>query len=275
MAEIEKIKNICRQYGLAPAKSRGQNFLIDDGVVERILSAAAVDKKETILEVGPGLGILTAALTQRAGQVLAVELDLRAMAFLKDNFAGQKNLALIEGDILKINLPQILETVGSYRVIANLPYNITSRFLRIFLALPAKKPREMILMVQKEVAERMAAKPGKMSKLSVMVQFYSEPEIIFPVGRECFWPKPAVDSAVIRLKVKDQLPAIDQKVFFRTVNVGFSARRKQLHNNLAGGFKISDEKAKEILTALGFSAQIRAQALSVNDWLRLAAAIDG
>lgn len=269
MTNLERVKSICRQYGLAPQKSRGQNFLIDEDVVAKILAVAEVNDQETILEVGPGLGILTAGLLKVARQVLAVELDLKAIDFLKNNFASVENLTVISGDILKINLSKTLDGVKSYRIIANLPYNITSHFLRIFLELKENKPREMILMLQKEVAERITASSGAMSKLSVMVQYYGQPEIIFNVSKNSFWPKPAVDSAVVRIKVKPDLPQTDIKKFFQTVNIGFSARRKQLHNNLAGGFKISSDSAKAILTKAGFSSQIRAQALSVEDWIKL------
>jgi len=266
-----EIKAICQQYGLTPSKSKGQNFLIDENIVAKIVDSANLDKKETVLEVGPGLGVLTAKLAQTAGRVVAVELDKKAIDYLQVAFLGVKNLEIVQNDILKLNLASLDLKNGDFKIVANLPYNITSYFLRLFLENSLIKPKEMILMVQKEVAERLTAQPGEMSVLSLVAQFFSQPEILFLVSKNSFWPVPAVDSAVIRLKIKEKLPNLDKKKLIQVIKFGFAARRKQLHNNLSAGLKISNDQAKDILRALGFDEKIRAQDLALADWQKIIA----
>ncbi|TSC96175.1 MAG: 16S rRNA (adenine1518-N6/adenine1519-N6)-dimethyltransferase [Parcubacteria group bacterium Athens1014_10] len=186
---------------------------------------------------------------------------------MKDILKDYKDVEIIEGDILKLTYNQQLIT-HNFKIVANIPYSITGNFLRKFLENKIK-PEEMVLLVQKEVAERIAARPGKMSLLSVAVQFYSQPEIISLVSKKSFYPEPKVDSAIIRLKIKSQESRIDEKVFFKIVKIGFSNRRKQLHNNLATGLKMNNEEIKEIFKKLNFNPKIRAQDLSVEDWIRL------
>ena len=200
---LEQTKELCRLYDIKPARSRGQNFLIEEKVYDNIVAAADLTPEETVLEVGPGLGFLTAKLADRVKKVIAVELDDKLASVLKTGLVakGIKNVELVNEDILKFSLSGMIK--GEYKVVANLPYNITSIFLRKFLEMEIK-PELMVLMLQKEVAERIAAPAGGMSLLSVSVQFYAEPEIIEKVAKENFWPVPEVDSAIIKLKIKKE-----------------------------------------------------------------------
>ncbi|MFA5047454.1 MAG: 16S rRNA (adenine(1518)-N(6)/adenine(1519)-N(6))-dimethyltransferase RsmA [Patescibacteria group bacterium] len=278
MLDVVYIKNICSKYGIVPSRSRGQNFLIDQSIVDKIILAANLKSTDTILEVGPGLGVLTRPLSSSAKQVIAVELDKKVASFLLAEFAPeikQNKVLLVENDIFKVNLSSVGLQDRNYKIVANLPYNITALFLRYFLESALVKPSELVVMVQKEVAERMVAGPGETSLLSLSAQFFSQPKILFEVDKSCFWPVPAVDSAVVCLKLNKKLPDVDIKKFFRLAKMGFSAKRKQLHNNLSGGLGLSSSEIKKIFIKLGLREDIRAQDLSLNDWLRLVDSFQG
>lgn len=268
MLNLNQIKSLCTRYGFYPHKSLGQNFLIDQNIVKKIIQAANLTSADVVLEIGPGLGALTGELIKRAKKVIAVELDKKISAYLKAEFFERNKIEIIEGDILKVNREKIGFKNFGYKLVANLPYNITSYVLRNFLDYPPK-PKEMILMVQEEVAQRIVAKPGQMSILAAAVQFYAESEILFKISKNSFWPRPQVDSAVIKIKLKERLPDIDTKRFFRLVRVGFSAKRKQLHNNLAAGLGLKNEEIKAIFRDLGWNEKVRAQDLNIEDWLNL------
>lgn len=275
---IDQVKKICQQYDVRPTKEKGQNFLLNQEVIDLIISSSQVTDADQILEIGPGLGILTENLVKEAKSVVAVELDDKLFRFLKAKFIDKKNLKLIQADILKSEINDLVS--GEYKIIANLPYNITSFFLKKFLTAP-NKPIDLTLLLQKEVAERICAKPGEMSLLAVSVQLYGLPKIIKVVSRKDFWPSPKVDSAIIKISnVKNQAAVdnffsseISEKFFWQIVRIGFSARRKQLHNNLASGLKMSSTDLKKILNQANFDDRIRAQNLAVDDWLRLAKAL--
>lgn len=260
----EAIKSICKKYKVSPQSWKGQNFLIDQEVLEKIVTSAELKKDDTILEVGPGFGILTRELAQRVKKVIAVEIDKNLIEALKIILKDYKNVEIIEGDILKIYNLQF----SIFKVVANIPYSITGKFLRKILESEIK-PSEMVLLVQKEVAERIVAKAGEMSLLALSVQFYSQPEIIAYVSRKSFFPEPEVDSAIIKLKIKNQISKINEKEFFRIAKIGFSSPRKQLHNNLSAGLKIADDQIKSIFNELNLNFQIRSQELSVEDWKNL------
>ncbi|MFA5124543.1 MAG: 16S rRNA (adenine(1518)-N(6)/adenine(1519)-N(6))-dimethyltransferase RsmA [Patescibacteria group bacterium] len=262
------VKSLCQQYDIRPSKSKGQNFLIDANIVKKIMVAAGVEPGEKILEVGPGLGVLTEELAKATDNLVAVELDERIISYIKTNFPKIK---LIAGDILRVNLAAEGFTDFSYRIVANLPYSITAAFLKLFLE-TGPKPTEMILMLQKEVAKRLMAKPGEMSLLSLSAQLFGEPQILFEVGRGCFWPAPAVDSAVVRIKLKQPSPAGAKQVF-RLARIGFAAKRKQMKNNLSGGLHLPEKQVRSILIGLGMDEKIRAQDLGVEDWVKLAETI--
>ena len=268
---LTEIKSVCQQYDLTPSKSKGQNFLIEESVVGKIIEGAKLQPDDIVLEVGPGLGVLTVELLKNCKKVIAVELDRKAAAYLQTKFASEiKNgrLELVEKNILDLNLGELgLKNFG-YKIVSNLPYNITSFFLRRFLETEIK-PAEMVLMLQKEVAERILSKIGQMNLLAFSAQFFSKPSILFNVSRGCFWPEPKIDSAVICLKLNKKLPEVNQKSLFRLVKIGFSAKRKQLHNNLANGLSIKSGKIKEIFKDFGWREDVRAQDLGVEDWIAL------
>ena len=298
---LEQTKELCRLYNIKPARSKGQNFLIQEKIYDDIAAAAELKTDDVVLEVGPGLGFLTAKLAKIAKQVIAIELDDKLAEVLKTGLAakGVKNVEVVNEDVLKLMNKTPLTSFdkggisgktpltplfkgGDYKVVANLPYNITSIFLRKFLEMD-NRPESMVLMLQQEVVERICAKAGNMSLLAVSVQFYAKPEIVEIVGKENFWPEPEVDSAIVKitplipLYKGDKNPpdplyqgGINEKEFFRLVKFGFSAKRKMLKNNLAAGFKINQAEAENKITKAGFNPKIRAQELSVDDWLKLA-----
>lgn len=271
MTLAQQMKELCRIYDLHPSRSKGQNFLVTESVYDDIVAAGELTKDDTVLEVGPGLGFLTARLAKAAGQVVTVELDDKLANFLQTALDSQAvtNVTLLNQDILRFdpsNLP------AAYKIVANLPYNISSIFLRTFLE-QKNAPERMVLLLQKEVAERLLAKPGDMNLLALSVQFYSQPEIIRSVKAGNFWPEPKVDSALVRLKLdssrSDAYSAEEKKAFFRLARVGFSAKRKMLKNNLAAGLKIDLTTATHILKTANLSPQIRAEDLSLYNWQKL------
>lgn len=271
-----EVKNLCKKFDIIPSKSRGQNFLIDANIVNKIITSSNLSSNDIILEIGPGLGILTEKLLSRVDRVVAIELDHKAVLFLKEKFAQEiksDKLLLIEGDVLKINLSAIGLSDFKFKLIANLPYNITSKIFRLFLEINPR-PEEMVVMIQKEVARRIVANPGDMSLLSLSVQLYSEPEILFDVNSNCFWPTPKIDSSVIRLKLRREIVSTDYKLMFRLARIGFASKRKQLHNNLSGGLNVDDSKIKQIILGLGWNEKIRAQDISVSDWISLSKSIE-
>lgn len=249
-------------------KSLGQNFLNNLEIVERIVDEADLKKDDVVIEVGAGEGVLTEALAKKAGKVLAVELDDRLIPFLKEKFSKVKKVEIVHANILKININEFLEQYDlhekSFKVVANIPYYITSPIIRLFLELP-KQPAEIFLMVQKEVAERVVAEVGKMSILAVASQFYADVEYLFTVQKKYFNPVPKVDSAIIKLVPKRVKNEADRS-FFKVIKIGFSAKRKTLCNNLANGFHKNKKDVEEILLSLGFKSTVRAQELSIDDW---------
>jgi 16S rRNA (adenine1518-N6/adenine1519-N6)-dimethyltransferase len=264
---LTQTKRLLRQFDLRARKGLGQHFLIDGEVLRRIISAAELTSSDVIVEIGPGLGILTRELAQKAGQVIAIELDNKLAALLKQTLASFDNITIINKDVLKIE-PKNL--ANAYKLVANLPYYITSPVLRHFLEASAR-PRLMILMVQKEVAETIVAKPGRMSLLSVSVQFYGEPRIISIVPAECFYPAPKVDSAIVRIDPSPQprVAVADEGGFFELVRAGFTAPRKQLANSLAQGLGVSKAEVLPLLERANIEPRRRAETLSLEEWARL------
>ncbi len=267
---LEQTKKICKLYDINPARSRGQNFLINEDVYEKILDEADLNKDDIVLEVGPGLGFLTERIARKVKKVIAVELDDKLAELLKTRLLTDKinNVELVNEDIIQYIQKSKIKNLKSYKVVANLPYNISSIFLRTIFELK-NKPSSLTLMLQKEVAERIVADRGEMSLLAVSVQLYAEGKIITKVPGSDFWPSPEVDSAVIKLDLKKEKIDIDEKRFFQLVKFGFSAKRKMLKNNLAGGFRIAHKEAEEKIVKAGFDPKTRAQELSVDDWKKL------
>jgi 16S rRNA (adenine1518-N6/adenine1519-N6)-dimethyltransferase len=268
---LVQTKRRLRQSGLKARKGLGQHFLVDEGVLEVIMAAAKVTPDDIIVEVGPGLGILTGELAQRAGGVIAIELDDRLAALLKKTLASFNNVTIINDDVLNIEPGELLRRQRSpdYKVVANLPYYITSPVLRHFLEAEAK-PTLMVVMVQAEVAQAIAAKPGDMSLLSVSVQFYGRPEIVSRVPAEAFYPAPEVDSAVLRIELyPEPAVAVDEGGFFELVRAGFAAPRKQLANSLAQGLGLGKAQVLPLLEKADIDGERRAETLTLEEWARL------
>jgi len=236
------VKILLKKYGIRPLKSLGQNFLVNERVFDRIIRAAELSSNDIILEIGPGIGNLTLRLGERVKKVIAIEKDKKMYEVLKKMLENQnvKNIKVIEQDALKLDFSQYIQK--PYKLVANLPYYITSPVIRKFLELK-KPPESMVLMVQKEVAQRICAKPPKMSLLAVSVQFYAKPKIISYVSKKSFWPRPKVDSAIIKIiPFKLSWSKKDIEKFFEIVKAGFSHPRKQLINNLSKGLNLEKQK---------------------------------
>jgi 16S rRNA (adenine1518-N6/adenine1519-N6)-dimethyltransferase len=274
---------LLKQYDLRPSKGLGQNFLVDQSALTNIVTAAELTPDDTVLEIGAGLGTLTERLAQVAGRVVAVELDERLMGVLHDTLSGFGNVTLIQGDILSLDPADLVNAAASqpasqptthYKVVANLPYYITSAVLRHLLEIRTR-PRRMVITVQREVAERIVAQPGEMSVLSVSVQFYGRPQVLFRIKPGSFYPAPGVESAVVRVDTHDTPPVDveDTDAFFRVVKAGFAQRRKQLRNTLAGGLHRPPGEVASKLQQAGIDPKRRAQALSLEEWAKIARAL--
>jgi len=274
-------RRLLRHFDHRARKSLGQHFLTDEGVLELITAAAELTPADVIMEIGPGLGVLTKELARRAGCVIAIELDDKLAAILKQTLASFPNVIIVNRDILEIEpvallrevkteFPQVLDIPFSYKVVANLPYYITSHVLRHFLE-ASVKPQIMVVMVQKEVAEAIVAKPGDMSLLSVSVQFYGQPRVVSRVPARCFYPVPEVDSAILRVDLYPEpvVPVTDAEGFFELVRAGFCASRKQIVNSLAQGLKLPKAEALSLLGEAHIASQRRAETLSLDEWSQL------
>lgn len=263
----QEIQRILHTIGLRPQQAAGQNFLLDENVVESMVDAAGIEDGQSVLEIGPGLGILTRALLNRGVRVIAVELDMRLYAYMKKAFKGQEKLRLINGDIFKVNLNELFKE-GEYAVVANLPFSATSLVFRNFLTLPPR-PSALTLMIQREVAHRICAQPGEMSMLALTVQYYSQPSLLFDVPPKSFWPIPQVTSSVIHC---DHLKKVDETVdkpLFRLMKAGFSSRRKKLSNSLSAFLGIPTKSIEQKMANISLNSSIRAQELSLSQWLDL------
>ncbi len=275
----EQVQLLARTYNISPQHTKGQNFLINAEVIDRTIKAAGIQPGETVIEVGPGFGILTEALVANASKVISVELDERLYQFLQAKFFDTPAVQFIRDDVMALDFEKITEG-KAYRVVANLPYNITSTFLKKVLT-NLHKPVGVTLLLQKEVVERICAKPGKMSLLSLSVQLYATPTYIVTVPKTDFWPSPAIASAIVSINdfldvkaLTARLNGVSEEVFWRVAHMGFSAKRKQLHNNLAAGLHVSSDQAKEIIVSAHIDPAIRAQDLSIDEWISLAKSVD-
>lgn len=254
-----------------PKKSLGQHWLKDRDVLAKIADDAEISSEDTVLEIGPGLGTLTSELLRRAKEVIAVELDHELAEKLPGQFPG-KALKVVNQDILTFNLRTVPK---NYIVVANVPYYITSKIVQM-LTTSDNPPRAIVLLVQKEVAERMAAEPGDMSILAVSAQVFADVHLGDVVPAELFTPPPKVDSQVVVLNMHDtpKVAPENEKAFFRVVKAGFSAKRKKLRSSLASGLGISKPDAEELLRDAGLNPDDRAERLTVDDWLRLSGVAD-
>ena len=247
-------------------KSLGQHWLEDEQALHQIVEAAGLKSGDNVLEVGPGRGVLTRALAESGANVTAIEYDSGLIPVLQREFNQLDNVKIVSGDIRNFDLRDL---PSSYKVVANIPYYLTSYLVQLFLQ-TANKPTLMVLLVQKEVAERLCAKPGQMSVLAVSAQLYSDVEYIATVPASSFRPAPKVDSAIVKLVVRDKpLFEIDDKAFFRLVKAGFGEKRKMLRNRLSGGLGLDQTKVDGLLTKTGLSGTARAQELSLAQWYEL------
>ncbi len=263
-----------RGYRVRTNDQLGQNFLIDREALDFIVRAADPAPGSQVLEIGPGIGTLTLALAQTGAQIHALELDAEMARISADRTAGLENVTIHEGNVLHTDLAEILEVRKPFMVVANIPYYITAPILRLFLEGPYQ-PTALILMVQKEVGERLAALPGEMSALTVFAQVLARIEILRRVPPSSFMPSPEVDSAIVRLRVHDTpvVPRADHPFLFRVVKAGFSAKRKMIHNSLNRGLPNSGEVIEAALSAAGVDRSRRAETLSVQEWRALSLAL--
>jgi 16S rRNA (adenine1518-N6/adenine1519-N6)-dimethyltransferase len=265
---MEHPKELLARHGLQPKQSLGQNFLFDDNILARIVEAAEVGPEDAVLEIGAGVGTLTHHLARAAGRVVAVELDDRLMPLLQAQLARYENVTVVHGDILELS-PDEWFGEGAYKVVANVPYYITGAILKHLLS-GRGKPGVVVMTVQKEVAQRVTAVPGEMSLLAVSVQFYGEARYVSDIKAGAFWPRPDVDSAILRIELFDEprLPLAEEAAFFRLVKAGFAQKRKQLQKNLRTvGYPRDVMEAA--LARAGIEGTRRAETLGVEEWVRL------
>ena len=307
LTSVKTIKNILAARGIRPSRGLGQNFLIDKAAVRKIIDSAELQPDDTVLEIGPGLGVLTQELAKTAKKVIAVEKDRNMVEIIKETLKGLSNVEIILGDILKFdfsnskfearNSKQILnsndqnskqngfddlnlENLDLFRisdfgfriskVVGNLPFYLTAHLVRQLLERTEDGPLYAVLVVQKEVGQRICAKPPDLNLLAVSVQFYAEPKIISYISKNSFWPSPEVDAAIIKIAPRPQdLQRPDVCKFFKIVKAGFSHPRKQLINNLSLGLDMEKEKIGEWLLGNGIQPNQRAETLSIDNWRNL------
>jgi len=286
----KNVKNWLKKYQIRPSRGLGQNFLVDKGAMKRIIGAANLQPQDIVLEIGPGTGNLTQELAKRVKKVIAVEKDRKMIEVLKETLKDYDNVEIIRGDVLKIFNFQFSIfnkfSISNYKIVANLPFYLTAPVIRKFLE-GEGLPKEMILVVQKEVGQRITAKPPDMNLLAVSVQFYAKPKIIGYISKKSFWPRPKVNSAILQITplINADRKLINADLFFKIVKVGFSQPRKQILNNLAkklalsspnglalsppNGLKSNKIKVKEWLLKNKIKPERRAETLIVREWIKL------
>lgn len=271
IASPEVVHYICKRFDIKMSKKLGQNFLIKRGIVDEIVKAADLQEGEPVLEIGPGIGTLTQGLAQSGANVTAIELDTRLLEVLDTTLAQYSNVTIVHGDVLKLDVPSIMNN-EPFKVVANLPYYITTPI--IMSLLESRLPIErLVVMVQKEVALRMVAKPGTKdySALSVAVQYYTKPDIVLDVPPKSFLPAPAVTSSVIRCVLRDKPPVdvIDEKLFFRVVKAGFAQRRKTFANTMKTT-GLSKDRIEELLAKANIDGQRRGETFTLQEFADVA-----
>jgi len=278
---LSQTRNLLRQYELRVKKGLGQHFLVNSSILKHITQAAELSPADLVLEIGPGLGILTKELATQAGWVIAVELDKNLLALLRETLSPYRNFSILNRDILEVDpldlikgekgkFPESITDPLKYKLVANLPYYITQPIIRHFCEAKLK-PQVMVIMVQKEVADNIVAKAGNLSILAISVQFYGKAEIIGYVPAGNFYPAPKVDSAIVKITLYPGtwLDVTDEKSFFRIVRAGFCARRKQVLNSLSQGLDIPKSEVLFLMQKAGVSPQKRPEVLTLEEWARL------
>ena len=269
LTNIHELRNLLYAHHMRPNKAFGQNFLVDRAILQRIIEAAEIEPNDQVLEVGAGTGVLTRELAKHARRVVAVELERDMLALLAKTTGEFRNVELLARNLLYLDPQEVFEQ-EPYKLVANLPYYITAPTFRHFLE-SGNAPRLLVVMVQYEVAQRIVAGPGDLSLLGVSIQFYGQPKIIAHVPARAFYPAPKVDSAILRVDVRKQVPLTPEQrdSFFRLVQAGFAERRKQLHNSLTHHLHQKNEEVRASLMAANIDPSRRAETLSIEDWLRL------
>jgi len=278
---LSQTRHLLRQYELRAKKSLGQHFLVNPGILKNIIRAAELSPSEVVLEIGPGLGVLTRELAEHSGYVIAVELDDKMVELLQETLSNYRNFSIVNRDILKVEPLDLIQQEKErfpfpvteplkYKLVANLPYYITQPIIRHFCE-ARLKPQVMVVMVQKEVARNIVAQPGDLSILAISVQFYGKPEIVGYVPAANFFPAPKVDSAILKIEMYPE-PLVEvtgEKSFFRIVRGGFCAARKQVANSLSQGLDIPKPEVLTLMQKAGVSPQKRPEVLTLEEWARL------
>lgn len=266
---------ILKKYKISADKSLGQNFLVSDEVVEGIVESANINKEDIIIEIGPGLGVLTNLLLEKSDDVIAVELDNRMVEIISDRFKEKTNLTVIHEDILKVDLKELLNNRkksenSKVKVVANLPYYISTPIIMKLLE-QNQIIDEIIVMVQKEVGERLTAKTGTRvaGAITYAVEFYSDATAIINVPKESFVPSPKVESVVIKLKIKSKTQNVNKEMLFKVIKTAFSQRRKTLSNALVNGGIVEKNKLEEVLEKAGLEKNVRGENLTLEDFIKL------
>lgn len=267
MFSKKEIIKLSKKYNFSPKKRWGQHFLISKRETKAILKEANLKKRDIVLEVGAGMGNLTYFLAKKCKKVIAVERDERLVEILKKILKDQKNVKIIKADILKFNPKKYNLQKFKYKVVANLPYYLSSRFLRTFLE--KFPPKEMILLLQKELAEKILAKDKKESILSLSVKFFAKPKILGIIKKELFWPKPKVDSAILKLEIKRKKSKIKKELFFKFLKTGFSHPKKKLISNLVMKLNFEKEELEKLFEEIKLEKNIRPTHLSLKEWVNL------
>ncbi len=261
------VKQVLDKYQIRPLKRLGQNFLISKKALNDFINACDLKKNDVVLEIGSGLGTITQEIAKKVKTVIAIEKDKKMCEIMKQTLRDFENIEIINQDILKLKIQY--QIPKEYKVVGNLPFYITAPVIRKFLE-SKNQPQEMIFMIQKEVAQRICAKPPNMSILAVSVQFYAKPKIVSYLPKNSFWPQPKVNSAIIKVvSNKYQIAEINKKLFFQIVKAGFKSPRKQLVNNLSKGLKKDKEKVAVWLLKNNIQPNQRAETLNVQDWISL------
>jgi 16S rRNA (adenine1518-N6/adenine1519-N6)-dimethyltransferase len=275
------VKSLLKKCKIHPVKGLGQNFLIDKWAVKKVIRTANLNPTETVLEIGPGIGTLTEELAKKSKKVVAVEKDQKMVEILKETMKDFKNVKVVCKDILRFH-PTFKRALASYKAVGNLPFYLAAPVIRKFLE-EKRRPKEMVLIVQKEVGQRICSKPPKMNILAVSVQAYAKPEIVGFISKKSFWPQPKVDSTVIKVKPLNVSSKESQfmtkrqnrDLFFKVVKAGFSQPRKQVANNLSKKLKLDKERVKLWLLEQKIKPTQRAETLSLNNWFSLSKSSKG
>jgi 16S rRNA (adenine1518-N6/adenine1519-N6)-dimethyltransferase len=268
---FEETKMLLNEYNLRANKRLGQNFLINQDIIDEVIDKANINKDDVVLEIGPGLGSLTKALIDNAGKVIVVELDNNMVNILQNRFMNCDNLEIIQGDILKLNFNEIINSNKRIKVVANLPYYITTPIIMKLLE-DRLNIESIVVMVQKEVGERICAKPGSKvyGAITVSINYYSDSKIIIDVSKKNFLPQPEVDSCVVKLDILDKPPVYikDEKLFFNLIKTGFSQRRKTILNSLSSG-SFSKDVINNIFRRINLDGKLRVEDLSLQDFANI------